>query len=475
MPPSRRLIATCGVLSGTFLGAIEATIVATAMPTVVGQLGGLSHYSWVFSAYLLTSTVTMPVWGKLADLYGRRPPYLAAVALFVLGSTLSGTSRSMTTLIVFRAVQGVGAGGLVPLGLTILGDLYTLKERARMQGLFSGVWGVASIVGPVVGGYITEQFSWRWVFLLNIPFGLATAALAGWALEEPARRSAPPRIDYRGAAVLTSAVSLLMIALTQTGASDARLGPVLVAALYVASCGLGWLFVRIERRAPEPIFPLELVTDRLFAPLAICSLLVGAAVYAAISFVPLFVQQALGGSATQAGTLLTPLLLGWVAMAIVTGRLLPRFGHRRLIVLGLALITTGFAGLVGVTEESSYWYLRGALAVIGLGMGLTALSLLLALQNAVPRHQLGTATSFSLFTRTIGGAIGVALAGAIVAVSVDEAAVVSPAAMELALHRVFLVSGVVSFVGLLVGLKVPARLPGAFRSGPGIEQAFGDL
>ncbi len=198
---SRRRLATLGVLGGSFLAAIEATIVATAMPTVVTQLGGLSHYGWVFSAYILTSTVTMPLWGKASDLLGRRRLYLAAVVLFVAGSALCGAAQTMVQLIVFRAIQGFGAGGLLPLGMTILGDLYTLEERARTQGYFSGVWGVASIVGPLVGGYLTDQLSWRWVFYLNLPFGVVAAALVGTALVEPDRRGQGD-IDYAGAALL---------------------------------------------------------------------------------------------------------------------------------------------------------------------------------------------------------------------------------------------------------------------------------
>ena len=200
---SRRLV-TLGVLGGAFLAAIEATIVSTVMPTVVDHLGGLSHYAWVFSAYILTSTVTMPLWGRLSDLYGRRTFYLASVGVFLLGSALSGASQSMGQLIAFRAIQGIGAGGLLPLGMTIIGELYTLKERARVQAWFSGVWGLASIVGPLVGGFIADRMSWRWVFYLNLPFGAVAAALVGMSLVD--RRSPePPRIDYRGAAVLSAA------------------------------------------------------------------------------------------------------------------------------------------------------------------------------------------------------------------------------------------------------------------------------
>ena len=189
LPSSRRWAVTAGVMLGMFLAALEATVVGTAMPTVIASLGGLDRYSWVFSAYLLTSTVTVPAWGRLSDLYGRRPLYLMAVVFFLIGSALSGASQSITQLIIFRAIQGLGAGGLIPLSMTITGDIYTLKERARMQGLFSGVWGLASILGPLAGGFITDHFSWRWVFYINIPFGLAAAVVVGTALVEPRRKS----------------------------------------------------------------------------------------------------------------------------------------------------------------------------------------------------------------------------------------------------------------------------------------------
>src|SRR5205085_7098436 len=208
----RRLAVTLGVITGMFLAALEATVIGTAMPTVIASLGGLNHYSWVFSAYLITSTVTVPVWGKLSDLYGRRLFYQIGIAVFLIGSVLSGMSGSMTQLIVFRAIQGLGAGALVPLGMTIIGDIFTLKERARMQGFFSGVWGLASVVGPVVGGFITDQLSWRWVFYINVPFGLAAALIMQLSLQEPSRHGLPA-IHYAGALVLMGAITLLMLPL----------------------------------------------------------------------------------------------------------------------------------------------------------------------------------------------------------------------------------------------------------------------
>ena len=222
MSSRRRMAVTAGVMLGMFLAALEATIVGTAMPTVIASLGGLSHYSWVFSAYLITSTVTVPVWGKLSDLYGRRLFFQLGIALFLLGSILSGLSTSMAQLIAFRALQGLGAGALVPLGMTIVGDVYTVEERAKMQAVFSGVWGLSSVVGPVVGGFITDQWTWRWVFYINVPFGLAAAVIMQLALKEPKRRGRPS-IDYAGAALLMAAITLLMLALVEGGSTLAAL------------------------------------------------------------------------------------------------------------------------------------------------------------------------------------------------------------------------------------------------------------
>jgi EmrB/QacA subfamily drug resistance transporter len=460
MSRRRRLIVTLGVMGGSFLAAIEATIVATAMPTVVQQLGGLAHYSWVFSAYLLTATVTIPIWGKLSDLYGRRAFYMSAVGLFLLGSALSGVSQTMYQLVIFRAVQGLGAGGLLPLGMTIIGDMYNLKERARMQALFGIVWGLASIAGPVAGGYVTEVLGWRWVFYLNLPFGIAAAALVGGALIE-SKPHENPKIDYRGAVVLSAAITALLVALSQTGVEDRSVPPVGIFCLYAASAGLFVLFVRLERGAAEPIMPLDLIRSRLVGTVAVCGFLVGVAMFGAISFVPLFVQSALGTDPTGAGLALTPLLLGWVSMSMVSGRLIPRIGYRPLLLTGLTFVTAGFLGLIQVHRGISMWPLYADLGVMGMGMGMTMLTLLLAMQNAVPKTRLGIATSLGVFTRSIGGAVGVALMGAIIAASLPAAAAsASPDQMEHALHRAFIAGGILAALALVMAFRVPPGLPG---------------
>lgn len=455
MQLSRRAVATLGVLGGTFLAAIEATIVATAMPTVAAHLGGLSSYAWVFSAYVVTSTVTMPLWGRGADLYGRRRLYLASVTIFLLGSALSGAAPTMTALIVFRAIQGVGAGGLLPLGMTILGDLYTLRERAKTQALFASVWGLASIAGPLVGGYITDTISWRWVFYLNLPFGGLAAALVGAALVDP-----PPagraRIDYVGALAMMGAVALLMLALGQAGelASGHAVAPLAVSLL--VSLVLFVVFVRSERAAADPIIPVELFADRLVVTTTLAGFLVGVAMFGTLSFVPLFVQAVLGGTASDAGRVLMPLLLGWVVMSMVTGRLLPHTGHRPLVIAGVVLINLGLLGLVQVTHADRGVRLYVDLALMGMGMGMTLLSLLLAMQSAVPRERLGVATSVAQFSRSIGGAIGVAAMGAIITASLPAGGEGQPLLMAEALHRAFVAAAVVAVGALAVALGIPA-------------------
>ena len=276
------------------LGALEATVVGTAMPTVIATLGGLKHYSWVFSAYLLTSTASVPIWGRLSDLYGRRRMYLTGIAIFLVGSMMSGAATSMTTLIVARAIQGLGTGAIIPLSMTIVGELYTLAERARTQAIFSGVWGVASVAGPLVGGYITDALSWRWVFYLNLPFGLLAVAVILLAYP-PTHRTHAVRVDWLGAALLFAGISALLIAL------GADTGGGIAAGFAVAAVVLLGAFVAVERRVAEPILPLDLLKTPLIARTIIVVFLVGMALFGAIAFIPLFVQGVMGATATQAG------------------------------------------------------------------------------------------------------------------------------------------------------------------------------
>ncbi|HEX7878915.1 MAG TPA: MDR family MFS transporter [Candidatus Eisenbacteria bacterium] len=407
LSPRRRRAVTGGVMTAMFMAALEATVVSTAMPTVIGALGGLAHYSWVFSAYLITATVTVPVWGKLSDLYGRRPLYQAGIALFLLGSILSGMSRTMGQLIVFRAIQGLGAGAIVPVSMTIIADIYTLEERTRMQALFSSIWGISSILGPVAGGFITDQLSWRWVFFINIPFGIAAAAIIGAAMREPEREKRPV-IDYSGAALLMVSVTLLMFGLIEGGGGMSRLLAPASLALFGGAALLFALFLQVERRAVDPIIPLSIFSNRVVSVSVVAGFLAGVGMFGAITFIPLFAQGGLGVTATEAGSLLTPLLLSWVGLSVVGGKLLLRVGYRRTSIAGFTLLTVGFVLLATFPASAPRAVLYLDLAVVGAGLGLSMLTLLIAVQQAVPRSDLGTATSLNQFARSIGGAIGVA-------------------------------------------------------------------
>ena len=471
----RRWAVTAGVMTGMLLAALEGTVVGTAMPTIVAALGGLAHYSWVVSAYLLTSTVTVPVWGKLSDLFGRRPIFQIGIGVFLLGSLACGMSQSMTQLIVARAAQGLGAGALVPLAMTIIGDIFTLEERAKMQGLFSGVWGVSSVVGPLVGGFVTDQLSWRWVFYINLPVGIAAALIIGFALIEQ-KREEKPSIDYAGAALLTAAVTILLLVL-----SAEHLFTLRNAALAALTIVLFALFVFVERRAADPVVPFALFRNRVVAVAIIVGFLAGIAMFAAITFVPLLAQGVLGANATEAGTFLMPLMLSWVFSSIIGGRLLIRVGSRSLVVAGLVLMFAGFAALATFTRATPRAVIIGELILIGAGLGLTMLTLLIASQHSVPREQLGITTSLNQFSRSIGGTVGVALLGAFLTAGLAqfsanpnalinaEARAHIPVAELLALQgalqgtlrTIFAVCAMVVILALVAAVSLPASRVGA--------------
>jgi EmrB/QacA subfamily drug resistance transporter len=420
MQPGRdRQLVTAAVLLGMFLAALEATAVAAAVPTAIGEMGGVSRYSWVFSAYLLSSTTTVPLFGKLADLYGRRRTYHAAVALFLIGSALSGLSRSLEQLILFRFVQGLGAGGVAPVAITVTGDVYSLEERGKMQGLFSGVWALASLVGPLLGGWITDAFSWRWIFYLNVPFGIASSLLVQRYLrEEPQRHE--HRLDVLGTVSLTAGVTLLLLGLIEGpsawGWTDAR-----TLAVFAGSIVSLAVFFWQEKRAPEPTLPLDLFRNRLIAVASAGNVLLGALIFSITAFVPVFAQGVLGGTAVDAGTVLTPVLIGWPISSTLTGRYLMKVGYRSFAMLGSVLLLAGGVILALVDAGTTRFEVMAAMMITGLGMGFNSMPYLLGVQNAVPWHLRGVATSSVQFFRSIGGSIVVAALGALFSVRLAEA------------------------------------------------------
>lgn len=404
MSRKRIILVTAGIMLSLFLASMESTVVATAMPTIVGQLGGLQHYSWVFSAYMLASTTVVPLYGKISDLYGRRKLYIFAMALFLTGSVLCGFANSMTQLIFARALQGLGAGGLMPLAFILIGEMFTLQERARMQGFFSGVWGVSSIVGPLLGGFLVDQLSWRWIFYVNIVPGLLAAALVAFAWRDQPRGHERPAVDYAGAALLTVSVVMLLLGLMGSGTSSW----LLISGAVVLFVLLLW----VERRAADPILPLQLFRDRLFSTAILHGILAGWTVFGTISFIPLFVQSVMGTSATQAGITITPMLLGWVTASIIGTRLLLKVGYRRLGLIGTATFTVGAFLMSRAGMNSSQLSLMIFAALMGIGMGLSIPAFLIAVQTTVQRRQLGTATSTLQFSRSMGGTLGVSVMGA---------------------------------------------------------------
>lgn len=412
MQPGReRKLVTVALMLGMFLAALEATAVSTAMPTVVGELGGVARFSWVFSAYLLTSTTTVPLYGKLADLYGRRRIYMIAVFLFLLGSALCGAASSMGQLVVFRAVQGLGAGGVQPLAMTLIGDIYTLEERGRMQGLFSGVWGISSLVGPALGGLITDLASWRWIFYVNIPFGLVSAVmLVVFLREESARRE--HRLDILGTITLTVAITLLLLAVLE-GSEAWGLGDSRTLALFGGAVASLVVFFWQERRAPEPMLPLDLFRNRLIAVASATSAVIGTLLFTASAYVPMFAQGVLGGTAIDAGITLAPVSIGWPVASTLAGRLLLRVGYRPLIVVGSVVALSGALMLAGADAGTTRTDLMIAMLITGTGLGFMSTPSLVSVQTAVPWSRRGVATSSQQFFRTIGGALAVALLGAL--------------------------------------------------------------
>ena len=409
----RKALVTLATLIGTFLAALDATVVGTAMPTVIGELGGLELYPWAFASYLLAATVTGPIFGKLSDTYGRKPVYLAGIFLFLLGSVLCGTSQSMGALIVFRTLQGLGAGAVQPVAITIIGDIFELETRARVQGLFGAVWGISAVVGPAAGGFITDLISWRWVFYVNVPFGIVAAVLLAATLTESfeRRRRSP---DYLGTVLLAGGLVAVLLALLGGDLSVATL------ALFLGGLVVLSLFVAVERRAADPVVPLDLFGERIIAVSALGNVAMGGVLLGVSVYVPLFVQGALGGTAITAGAAVASLSIGWPVGSFVGGRLLLLTGYRATLLLGAALIALGSALCVPMDDGTSLAYVVVAVVVIGLGLGFSSTSYLVSVQNAVPWRRRGVATSSVVFFRTVGGSLGVAIMGAFLNASLGE-------------------------------------------------------
>jgi MFS family permease len=416
--PARRRAVTAALLLVTALASFESTVVSTAMPTIIGDLGGLPHYAWVFSIYLLTSTVAMPVYGRLADIHGRRRLMLVAIAVFLTGAVTCAFARSMPQLIAARAIQGFGAAGLIPIALTVSADIYSLEERARIQGLFSSVWGFAALVGPLIGAFLTVHFGWRSIFSINIPLGAVAFFLVATRLKE-SRASLPDPVDVAGASTLALGVTLVLFAVLRSSptAQGASLLP--RAGLLLAGAASLGVFARLQTRREHPLVPPDLFRRWETASPYLAGILLGTTIYGVDTFVPLFVQGARGGTAGAAGAVVTPLIFFWATSAVAAARMILRFGFRRTARFGAVLVLAGLAGLVAAAlANAGVAWISAACGVVGAGLGPSSLAQVLAIQHVAPERQRGVATSLVPFFRTVGGSIGVGALGGVFAAGV---------------------------------------------------------
>jgi EmrB/QacA subfamily drug resistance transporter len=402
-----------GLMVTLLLAALDQTIVSTALPRIVGDLGGLTQYSWVFTAYLLATTVTVPLYGKLGDVYGRRPLFLIAICVFLIGSALCGVAQGMTQLVIFRAVQGCGAGGLIPLALAVIGNVVPPRDRGRYQGLIGAVFAAASIIGPAVGGFIVDNTSWRWIFYVNLPVG-GLALLVIW-MTMPRRRDVHPRsIDWLGAFVLAVGTTALLLGLVWGGRQYAWSSAHVVAALAAAAVLLV-VFGVWERRVEEPILPFDVLRNPIVLSSILCMGLIGMAMFGTIAYVPLFVQGVIGTSATSSGVVLTPLMLGAVTTSVLSGQWVSRTGrYRGNAIVGPIILTAGMILLWRMDVHTTNGQAARNMVVAGIGIGSMMQVFVLSVQNAVRREQMGSATALTQFARSIGATVGVTVMGVIV-------------------------------------------------------------
>jgi len=474
------------VLLALFLGALDQTIVGTALPRIVTDLGGNQYYNWVVTIYLLTSTITVPFYGKLSDLYGRKPMLMIGVIIFLVGSALSGLSQNMAMLIVFRGIQGIGAGALFPIALAVIGDLFTPAERGRYQGLFGAVFGISFIIGPALGGVLTDTVGWHWIFYVNIPLGLISLFVIARLLPTIKRANASRNLDIPGAIVFTIAISMLLVGLTNKQTADWT--DPWVGGLIAGALVLGALFVFIESRADEPIIPLGMFRDRTYTASIISTFLVSFGFFGAIIFLPRWFQFVNGSSATESGYQIFPLLIGLIGSSIISGILVSRTGkYKSIILAGLVIMSVGLILLTQLRAETEITTLWLWMFITGVGIGPTLSVFTIVVQNAVPFSQLGVATSNLTFFRQIGGSVGLAITGTVFGSRLVEelpgqltAAGVPPQAVDQ-----FVSQGTGALDDLVgvgdLGAQILASVPEAFRAAieplipaivAGIHQAF---
>ena len=410
---TRRLILILvGVMLGMLTAAINQTVVGTAMPRIVAELQGLEHYAWVFTAFMLTSTVSVPIYGKLSDVYGRRPFYMLGMAIFLLGSALSGMAQSMPQLILFRGIQGLGAGAMMPIAMAIIGDVFPPSERGKWQGLLMSVFGLTTIVGPTLGGWLTDNWGWRWVFYVNMPVGAAALLVAGLALPRKVSRH-EHTIDYLGAAALVAGTVPLLLGFSWAGTEYAWGSPQIIGLLAFAVVALA-AFVVIETKAAEPIISPRLFRNQIFRVSSLATFLTAAGMFGATLYLPLFIQGVLGKSATSSGAVLTPMMLGFIVSSIIGGQIMSRTGRYKMLALGgFVVATVGMFLLSRMPADVSSAVVVRNMVILGLGIGVSMSLFTIIVQNAFPFRQLGEVTASLTFFRSIGGTIGAALFGTV--------------------------------------------------------------
>ncbi len=418
MPSNQNQTSIRAVFGALFLAlllaALDQTIVSTALPTIVGELGGLTHLSWVVTAYLLTSTVVGPLYGKFGDLHGRKIVLQVAIVIFLVGSALCGVAQDMLQLIVFRALQGIGGGGLIVITIAVIGDLISPRERGRYQGFFGAAFGLATIIGPLLGGFFVDHLTWRWIFYINLPTGVLALLVIAAVLPAAATRRRHA-IDYAGALALTATLSAIILFTSLGGTTFAWSSPVILGLIAASMVGIA-AFVAVEMRAREPILPMGLFANRNFAVASGVGLIVGLSLFGAVTFLPIYLQVVKGVSPSISGLMLMPMMLGMLATSVISGRIISGFGRYKLFpILGTAAMTVGLGLVSQLSIESNEWQTAIDALWLGLGMGMVMQVLLVAVQNSVDYEHLGVATSGTMLFRSLGGALGVALFGAIFA------------------------------------------------------------
>ena len=464
------------LMLSTSLIALDSTILATAVPTIVDDLGGITQFPWLFSVYLLAQAVSVPVYAKLADTVGRKPVILVGIGLFLVGSILCGFAWSMGSLIVMRAVQGLGAGAVIPVSITIAGDIYTVAERAKAQGYLASVWAISAVVGPTLGGLFAQFTSWRWIFFVNIPLCFVAAYLLMRDYSESVTR-VRHRIDYAGATLLTLALTLLVLAVLEGGQAWAWVSLQSIGCFVVGAVLLA-IFVAVERRAVEPVLPLKLLTRRLIVSTLTLSLGVGAVLIGLTSYVPTFLERSIGAEPVVAGLAVAALTLGWPLSASQSGRFYLRIGFRPTALIGLTITLVGAISLWLTSAVPAVASVAISCFVVGLGLGLVATPTLIAAQASVPWNERGVVTGANMFSRSVGSAVGVAIFGAVAnAVIAGNGGPSSVNAIERGSEAVFLSVAIAAVVLLVAGLLMPSTrvedvepVPGG-QPVPGVEGA----